>query len=102
MVILSIVFVVLMRQGGSGETWIDDEEWEEEVVDQTALVDQSHLQKQYPTPPPVASAAVPVVGQQQPNYPAVEARDVAAPDYSGYVDPYAQTGYQQPPQFPPQ
>ncbi len=102
MVILSIVFVALMRQSGSGETWIDDEEWEEEVVDQTALVDQSHLQKQYPTPPPVASAAVPVVGQQQPNYPAVEARDAAVPDYSGYVDPYAQTGYQQPPQFPPQ
>jgi len=89
MVILSIVFVALMRQGGSGETWVDDEDWEEDVANQTAMVAQSQAQKQYPSPPTV------VHDQQQAVYPAGDAEAAA---YTGYVDPYAQSGYQHPPQ----
>jgi len=88
MAVLSIVFVALMRQGGSGETWVDDEDWEEEVANQTAIVDQLGTQKQYPKPPPVGE-------HQQPSHPS---DNVEGSAYTGYVDPYAHGGYQPPPQ----
>ena len=43
-VVLTLVVVALMRQGGSGETWLDDEEWEEEAADQTAMVSNQQSQ----------------------------------------------------------
>nr|MCS5535720.1 hypothetical protein [Candidatus Poseidoniales archaeon] len=88
MVLLSIVFAALLRQGGSGETWVDDEDWEEEAANQTAIVDQLDAQKQYPAPPPADA-------HQPPSHPA---DNVEGSAYTGYVDPYAHGGYQPPPQ----
>jgi len=83
-ILLMVVVVALLRQEGSGgHTWVDEEEWEDEISNQTALVNHEQAVKDY--------AEIPATAQPQ------QATQSPAEQYSGHQDPYANTQY-----LPPQ
>jgi hypothetical protein len=83
-ILLMVVVVALLRQEGSGgHTWVDEEEWEDEISNQTALVNHEQAVKDY--------AEIPATAQPQ------QVTQSPAEQYSGHQDPYANTQY-----LPPQ